>query len=206
MVGSELPSPETREKTVRDEVLLEVRDLTIEAGGPAPLGGPADPVRRVAAEPRDRRRDHRTRRRHRPPPARPTCRSTSTPARSSASPASRATARPSSSRRSWACAPPTGLVLARGRRPRRRQHARPAPARHRLHPRGPPARRHGAVVPAVGERAARPPGRAAVRQRRLRSTAARSARARRAIVEEFDVRTPGIEVPRSRCRAATSRS
>ena len=29
MVGSELPSPETREKTVRPEVLLEVRNLTV---------------------------------------------------------------------------------------------------------------------------------------------------------------------------------
>jgi len=29
MVGSELPSPETREKTVRPEVVLEVRDLTV---------------------------------------------------------------------------------------------------------------------------------------------------------------------------------
>jgi simple sugar transport system ATP-binding protein len=33
MVGSELPSPETRERTVRPEVLLEVRDLTV--GGDA---------------------------------------------------------------------------------------------------------------------------------------------------------------------------
>ena len=30
MVGSELPSPETRERTVRDEVRLEVRELTVE--------------------------------------------------------------------------------------------------------------------------------------------------------------------------------
>ena len=29
MVGSELPSPETREKTIRPEVLLEVRNLTV---------------------------------------------------------------------------------------------------------------------------------------------------------------------------------
>jgi ABC-type uncharacterized transport system ATPase subunit len=32
MVGSELPSPETRERTVRDEVRLEVRELTVEGG------------------------------------------------------------------------------------------------------------------------------------------------------------------------------
>ncbi|MBA3605154.1 MAG: ABC transporter ATP-binding protein [Acidimicrobiia bacterium] len=42
MVGSELPSPETREKTVRQEVLLEVRSLTIGASR-APLEGPATP-------------------------------------------------------------------------------------------------------------------------------------------------------------------
>jgi ABC-type uncharacterized transport system ATPase subunit len=43
MVGSELPSPETREKTVRDEVLLWVRDLTVELGNqpivPQPITG-----------------------------------------------------------------------------------------------------------------------------------------------------------------------
>jgi simple sugar transport system ATP-binding protein len=43
MVGSELPSPETREKTVREDVVLEVRQLTIESGGPAPLEGPLTP-------------------------------------------------------------------------------------------------------------------------------------------------------------------
>ncbi len=41
MVGSELPSPETRERTVRPDVLLEVRGLTIESGAgdivPQPL-------------------------------------------------------------------------------------------------------------------------------------------------------------------------
>ncbi len=43
MVGSELPSPETREKTVREEVLLWVRDLTVELGNqplvPQPMSG-----------------------------------------------------------------------------------------------------------------------------------------------------------------------
>ena len=43
MVGSELPSPETREKTVREEVLLWVRDLTVELGNqplvPQPISG-----------------------------------------------------------------------------------------------------------------------------------------------------------------------
>jgi len=33
MVGSELPSPETRQRTVTDEVRLDVRDLTIESTG-----------------------------------------------------------------------------------------------------------------------------------------------------------------------------
>jgi general nucleoside transport system ATP-binding protein len=40
MVGSELPSPETRETTIRPEVLLEVRELTIEAGTGAPMVAP----------------------------------------------------------------------------------------------------------------------------------------------------------------------
>jgi simple sugar transport system ATP-binding protein len=40
MVGSELPSPETRETTVRDDILLEVRALTIEAGAGGVLEGP----------------------------------------------------------------------------------------------------------------------------------------------------------------------
>ena len=41
MVGSELPSPETRESTVQQKVLLEVVGLTIESGALAPLEGPA---------------------------------------------------------------------------------------------------------------------------------------------------------------------
>ena len=41
MVGSELPSPETRERTVQQKVLLEVVGLTIESGALAPLEGPA---------------------------------------------------------------------------------------------------------------------------------------------------------------------
>jgi simple sugar transport system ATP-binding protein len=40
MVGSELPSPETRERTIRPEVVLEVRGLTIEAGTGDALEGP----------------------------------------------------------------------------------------------------------------------------------------------------------------------
>ena len=41
MVGSELPSPETRERTVQQKVRLEVVGLTIESGALAPLEGPA---------------------------------------------------------------------------------------------------------------------------------------------------------------------
>ncbi len=36
MVGSELPSPETRESTVTDQVVLEVRDLTVNASDGSP--------------------------------------------------------------------------------------------------------------------------------------------------------------------------
>ena len=90
----------------------------------------------------------------------------------------------------------TGAGARRRRRPRRGEHARPAPARHRLHPRGPPARRHGAVVPAVGERAARPPGRCRRSCRGGLLDRGADPRAHQArIVDEFDVRTPGIEVP-----------
>ena len=64
MVGSELPSPETRESTVTTDVALDVVGLTVDAEGGAPACST-------------------------------TSRSRSTAARSSASPASRATARPS---------------------------------------------------------------------------------------------------------------
>ena len=87
MVGSELPSPETRERTVTDTVKLEVRDLTVEPDayvGQLTLG--------AGAELEHRR--HPLRRR--PSASRSTTsRSRCTPARSSASPASRATGRPS---------------------------------------------------------------------------------------------------------------
>ena len=73
MVGSELPTPETRESTVTDTVVLTVR-------------GPHASARPTAAPLRRRRLPSR-----------------STAARCSASPASRATARPSWSRPSSAC-------------------------------------------------------------------------------------------------------
>jgi general nucleoside transport system ATP-binding protein len=61
MVGSELPSPETRERTVRQQVLLEVRDLTVEAAlgqlvpqplVPGDLAG-QELITQVAARPED---------------------------------------------------------------------------------------------------------------------------------------------------------
>ena len=66
---------------------------------------------------------------------------------------------------------------------------------HRLHPRGPPARRHGAAVAAVGERAARPPEPARRSTSAGSSTAAPPARRATEVVAGFDVRTPGIDVP-----------
>ncbi|AJE42170.1 heme ABC transporter ATP-binding protein [Streptomyces nodosus] len=49
MVGSELPTPETAESTVTDKPVLEVEGLTVYAGGaPAgPVGNAADAVRRI---------------------------------------------------------------------------------------------------------------------------------------------------------------
>ena len=55
-------------------------------------------------------------------------------------------------------------------------------------------RRHGPHVPALGERAARPPGGSTVRRGGFTDPGAIRERTRR-IVTEFDVRTPGIEVP-----------
>ena len=205
MVGSELPSPETREKTVRDDVLLEVRQLTIESGGPAPLEGPITPFGGVAAEPR------------RPMP----------PRRCVAATAHRPLDRVSFVVHAgeivgvagvegngqtelveaiMGLRDASGLVLLEGDDLGGGQHARPAPAGHRLHPRGPPARRHGAVVPAVGERPARPPGWPAVRQgRHDRPQGDPGAHAARSSRSSTSAR-PASRCRRSRCRVATSRS
>jgi ABC-type uncharacterized transport system ATPase subunit len=43
MVGSELPTPETAESTVTDTAVIEVRDLTVYASGGASLGVEAEP-------------------------------------------------------------------------------------------------------------------------------------------------------------------
>ncbi len=102
MVGSELPSPETRESTVTDVPMLQVRNLTLSEAGavaavPLTSAAPPDPARAttVLEEPVGAASSSTTS----PSP--------STRARSSASRASRATARPSSSRLSWAWPPPT---------------------------------------------------------------------------------------------------
>ncbi|MFE9608648.1 ABC transporter ATP-binding protein [Streptomyces sp. NPDC006012] len=44
MVGSELPTPQTAESTVTDRVVLQVDDLTVYAGGGASLGAEAEPA------------------------------------------------------------------------------------------------------------------------------------------------------------------
>ena len=122
--------------------------------------------------------------------------SRSTRARCSASPASRATARPNSSRRSWACARPTGTVAPRRRRHHRAGRTRaPARGRHRLHPGGPAPAGPAARGAALGEPDPRPPdpsrptSRGVLIDRRRRPHATPSGSSR-----EYDVRTPGIDV------------
>ena len=44
MVGSELPTPETAESTVTDRAVIEVKGLTVRADGGASLGEPAEPT------------------------------------------------------------------------------------------------------------------------------------------------------------------
>ena len=77
-----------------------------------------------------------------------------------------------------------------------RGHARAgAIARHRLHPGGPPVRRSRALGAAVGERGVRPPGPSAPWHagRGSTATAARRRTESRSI-DEYDVRTPGPDV------------
>ena len=207
MVGSELPSPETREQTVRPEVVLEVRDLTV--------GGDAAEVSFGQLAPGD---------------------AASQAVVTQASVAADTTV-PATALRALDGVSFTvhageivgiagvegngqtelveaimGLRDADGpgaaRRPGPRQggDARAPPRRPRLRPRGPPARRHGADVPALGERAARPPGGSTVRPRRLHRSR-RGPRAHEAGSSPSSTSAP----PASRCRrsrspAATSRS
>ena len=164
MVGSELPSPSTEESTVTD--------------------------RRAARA----SSDLDARRRRRPPGARRHQPRPSTPARCSASPGSRATARPSWSRPSSACAPDV-----QGRRhARRRGHHRLADAASAARPASATSPRTGTATgccstPRSGRTAssATRPGRRA--SRAAGSTAAAPASDTERIVEEYDVRTPGID-------------
>ena len=178
MVGSELPSPETRTSTVRDD-----------------------------RRPRAARRDRRRRRTGRPlvddVEPRPSAR-----ARSWASPASRATARPSSSTRSWACGRwPAGTRPARRRRhhapgaPARG--ARPGVG---LHPGGPAPAGHAARRHAVGEPDPRPPDPPAGGEGLRSSTARRPRRHRADHAASTTSAPPARTRSPSRCPAATSRS
>ena len=165
MVGSELPSPETEESTVTDEVLLDARRRH------------ARPTTRG----RDLLDDISLRR--------------STAARCSASPASRATARPSWSR------PIMGMrqrhVRARSSSATRDitalAHPRAPRGRHRLHPRGPAPARPAARLAAVGEPHPRPPDPRARRSQGAWIDRAGAREDTERIVEEYDVRTPGID-------------
>ena len=167
MVGSELPSPETRERrSVTDVRARASSGLTVMPGGGAPAL--LDDVSFAVHA-----------------------------ARSSASPASRATARPSSSRRSWASAPaPSGTIELGGDDVGgRRRRATGAAAASATSPRT--ASADGMVLPfplwenvLLGHQS---------RRRSRNGLVDRPQGGRRSapseIVAEFDVRTPGIEVP-----------
>ncbi len=74
------------------------------------------------------------------------------------------------------------------------RHPRAARARARLHPAGPPARRARARRAAVGERGARPPDPARRSPRACWIDRAAPRERTKQIIEEFDVRTPGLDV------------
>ena len=135
-----------------------------------------------------------------------TSRCGSTAARCSASPASRATARPSSPRSSWAC----GTRPAVGSSCRRRHHRLvhpPAPrVRDRLHPRGPAAPRAAARLAAVGEPHPRPPDPPALGQGGLARPRRRPQGQRSASSTGTTSAPRRSTPPRGRCPAATSRS
>ena len=171
-----------------DEVLEVADDITVIRRGTTvatvkPAGGHRPPARRADG------RQRAARRRAPRSPRSPTVRSASSDldvvdssgrpvlndinfdhpraARCSASPASRATARPSWSRPSSACAAATRRGQAR-RPGHQRTGRRAAPrGRHRLHPRGPAPPRAAARRAALGEPHPRPPDPAAERSGRL---------------------------------------
>ena len=150
MVGSELPSPETRESTVTDRVLLEVVDLAVEPDahvGEVTLGitSSADLFTGApGAVARHRPLDGVSIEVHAGEIV--------------------GIAGVEGNGQAELIDAIIGLVAATGTvDPRRQRHqhavdARPAQCRHRLDPGGPPSRRDGAGDAAVGERAARPSG------------------------------------------------
>ena len=186
MVGSELPSPETRESTVTDRVLLEVVDLAVEpdarvgevtlgitssadlfTGAPGAVGPSPTARRGVDRGPRRRDRRHRRRRGQRPVRA------------------DRRHRRP-------------GLGHRHGP-PRRHRHqhaldARPAHRRDRPDPRGPPPStgwswpcRCGRTCCSATRPAASSPSRGLIDRDACRRRADE-------VVRGFDVRTPSIDV------------
>ena len=131
----------------------------------------------------------------RPRPARRTSASTSTAARCSASPASRATARPSWSRRSWACASATAGTVSLGGRGRHRAGTPAAAARPGIGYIPEDRHRHGLLLDAPlwenrDPRATRPEP-PSVAGPWIDRAGARADTQR--IVDEYDVRTPGID-------------
>ena len=87
----------------------------------------------------------------------------------------------------------TGPVELAGQRHHPLSHPRSPRGRHRLHPRGPAPPRPAARRPAVGEPRPRPPDPAAQRQRPLIDRRGARKDTER-IIEEYDVRTPGIDI------------
>ena len=135
MVGSELPTPETRESTVTDQAVLELSGLTVSA-----------------------------RRARRPRSASTTCRFTVHRGEIVGIAGVEGNGQSELVEPSSGSSPSTGHGSRRRRRHRRALDARTTRCGYRLHLRGPPEGRPGAAVHAVGERGARPPAPPAVRQ------------------------------------------
>ncbi len=180
MVGSELPSPETRESTVTDREVLRV-DRPRRSPARAAAGRCSTASTWWCA-----------------------------PARCSASPASRATGRPSSSRRSWGCAGRAAARSCwTARDITRAQHAAAPGGRHRLRARGPhPARpaRHPAAVGQPDPRLPEPPAGRPRAGCSACSTGPRRGATPSASSRSSTCARPASTCPRPRCPAATSRS
>ena len=165
MVGSALPVPELRESTVTDRVVLQLSGVKVAGGGD----------RRARCVVRHRH-DHPRRRgaRHRRGGGQ----------------------RPGRTGRRHHGHPPAGRRHHRAGRQGHRPvlHREPAGGRRRLHPGGPAAPGADPGGLALGEPHSRPPDQASRPSRGfLLDRSAAKADTRR-IVEEFDVRTPGIDV------------